>query len=233
MRDEIGILAQELDHLRETLNENIAKEQESRQTNQDLITALSHDLRTPLTILNGYLEVLSLKRNPEAQEEYLARCLQKTADIRELTDRMFEYALVPPEDEMPELTWLSTDFIRQSLSENCDFIRLAGFSPELLMSKTSRVLESDKTMLKRIFNNLFSNILKYGDKSSPVTVSGKICGQSLTVTISNAVKQEHTQEESTNIGLRSVQKMMRLLGGALKVEKTKELFTATLSFPLK
>ena len=63
--NEIGILANELNHLRESLYDNIRKEQESRKANQDLITALSHDLRTPLTILNGYLEVLKLKRNPQ------------------------------------------------------------------------------------------------------------------------------------------------------------------------
>lgn len=67
--NEIGILASELNLLRESLSDNIQKEQESRKANQDLITALSHDLRTPLTVLHGYLEVLKLKRNPESQEE--------------------------------------------------------------------------------------------------------------------------------------------------------------------
>lgn len=76
-KDEIGILANELNHLRISLNENIVREQESRKANQDLITALSHDLRTPLTILTGYLEVLKLGRTPEKQEDYLDRCLKK------------------------------------------------------------------------------------------------------------------------------------------------------------
>ena len=59
--DEIGILSSELNQLRITLADTLQQEQESRQANQDLITALSHDLRTPLTILNGYLEGLHLK----------------------------------------------------------------------------------------------------------------------------------------------------------------------------
>ena len=61
--DEIGILSSELDKLRITLNDTLRQEQESRQANQDLITAMSHDLRTPLTILNGYLEVLKFREN--------------------------------------------------------------------------------------------------------------------------------------------------------------------------
>ena len=66
--------------------------------------AMSHDLRTPLTVLNGYLEVLKLKKgDPEKQEEYIDRCLKKTGDIRALTDRMFEYALVYEDTETARL----------------------------------------------------------------------------------------------------------------------------------
>lgn len=102
-QDEIGIIAEELDNLRVALQDTLVREKESRRANQDLITAMSHDLRTPLTILNGYLEVLRLNRNPEMHEEYLKRCLQKTSDIREMTDRMFEYALVFEEGEEPKV----------------------------------------------------------------------------------------------------------------------------------
>lgn len=231
--DEIGILARELNHLRITLNDNIAKEQASHKANQDLITALSHDLRTPLTILTGYLEVLRLKRNPEVQEEYVERCLKKAEDIKDLTDRMFEYALVSEENEVPEITWISTDFIKQCLMENCDFIRLAGFTPSLLMPDVTHVLESDKTMLKRILNNLFSNILKYGDKKQPITVVGKVKKQALIITVTNGVKKEHSQISSNNIGLNNVQKMTLLLNGELKVEEKDDTFTVTISLPLQ
>lgn len=231
--DEIGILARELNNLRITLNDNIVKEQASHKANQDLITALSHDLRTPLTILTGYLEVLRLKRNPGLQEEYLEKCLKKAEDIKDLTDRMFEYALVSEENEIPEITWISTDFIEQCLMENCDFIRLAGFSPSLLMPDAAHVLESDKTMLKRILNNLFSNILKYGDKKQPVTVVGKAKKQTLIITVTNAVKKEHSQISSSNIGLNNVQKMARLLSGEMQINEKEDTFTVTISLPLQ
>lgn len=231
--DEIGILARELNNLRMTLNENILREQESRKANQDLITAMSHDLRTPLTILNGYLEVLHLNRNPEKQEEYLQRCLKKTADIKEMTDRMFEYALVYEENELFEPVWISTDFVRQCLADNCDFIHLAGFIPEIHFPENAGVLKSDKTMLKRILNNLFSNILKYGDKKSPVTVTGEIALQKFTVTIVNLVKQDPSREPGNNIGLKNVEKMMKQLDGNVRIDKRDRRFLVKLSFPLK
>ena len=231
--NEIGILATELNHLRESLSYNIQKQQESHKANQDLITALSHDLRTPLTILNGYLEVLKLKRNPQAQEEYLDRCLKKTEDIKELTDRMFEYALVAEENESPKLSWLSTDFIGQCLTENCDFIRLAGFTLTLKLPESTGVLQSDKTMLKRIFNNLFSNIIKYGDKKHIVTVSGQIQDMQFMVSVTNVAKTQTSHIDSNNIGLKNVDRMIQMLDGKLKVRQEKERFQVELCFPLQ
>lgn len=75
--DEIGVLSRELDHLRLTLDQNIRQEQEAHQSNRELIAALSHDLRTPLTVLHGYLDILQLDRNPDMQNTYVTRCLQK------------------------------------------------------------------------------------------------------------------------------------------------------------
>ena len=158
--DEIGILSSELNQLRITLADTLQQEQESRQANQDLITALSHDLRTPLTILNGYLEVLHLKKSPEMEEEYLKRCLQKAKDIQEMTDRIFEYALVYEEKETPDLEISPYSFcFYDCLKENADYIHLAGFSLEMTPAIVAENLEapftSDATMIKRIFQNLF------------------------------------------------------------------------------
>ena len=118
--------------------------------------------------------MIKLKKSPGHEQEYLDRCLVKTKDIKELTDRMFEYALVSEEQESAELTWTSTDFIRQCLMENADFIRLAGFTPNLHLDEPSIVLKSDKTMLKRILDNLFSNIFKYGDKKETVVLASRL-----------------------------------------------------------
>ncbi len=125
--DELGILARELDQMRSTLYTNIQQETESRRANQDLITAMSHDLRTPLTILHGYLDILALGRNPDQQSEYIRRCLQKTEDIQQLTDRMFEYSLVYEPPQSPVLTPIPLTDLQLTLTEHLDFLHLAGF----------------------------------------------------------------------------------------------------------
>lgn len=231
-QDEIGIIAEELDNLRAALQDTLVREKESRRANQDLITAMSHDLRTPLTILNGYLEVLRLNRNPEMHEEYLKRCLQKTSDIREMTDRMFEYALVFEEGEEPKVKEIPIKFFRDCINEHSDFIRLAGFQTEMEYTYVERWITGDKGMIKRILSNLFSNILKYGDKSSPVFIKGSFTKQSYILEISNTVKQQNTGVESNHIGLMSVEKMMHQLGGESTFSEKNGSFSVELKFHL-
>ncbi len=215
-QDEIGVLARELDRLRLALDENIRLEAQSRKANQDLIAAMSHDLRTPLTILNGYLEILSRGHgDAQLRADYLARCLRKTADLKEMTDKMFEYSLVFSNQMEPHFTSISLASLQNDLREHCDFIRLAGFTVQETYSDASGTLRGDETMLKRVFTNLFSNILKYGDKSAPVQVGCAVCQGHFQVSLSNAIRRDQEQIESNRIGLKSVGQILRLHGGSL------------------
>ena len=88
-------------------------------------------------------------------------------------------------------------------------------------------------MLKRIFNNLFSNILKYGDKKIPVEITGTLKHRQLMLTISNGIKQELSHTASSNIGLRNVRKMLELLGNEMTVKQTNEIFQVKMALSLK
>ena len=83
-------------------------------------------------------------------------------------------------------------------------------------------------MLKRILDNLFSNIFKYGDKKETVLISFTLQKETFTVTIKNAIKAEHSRKDNNNIGLKSVRKMIRLLNGELSVSQTSGSFTVKL-----
>ena len=231
--DEIGILAHELDQLRITLDENIQQEAQSRRANQDLITVMSHDLRTPLTILNGYLEILKLGRNdPKMQEEYLERCLRKTADIKEMTDKMFEYALVFEDREQIHPARLDVNTVRSFLEEHCDFIRLAGFDVRFCSTASMGTVMADAAILKRVFTNLFSNILKYGDKKQAVTVQYSIERDMLRIVFFNAIRQDQAGVESNRIGLRSVEKMVTMHHGSFYVLEEDGTFMVKVMLPL-
>ena len=197
---------------------------------------MSHDLRTPLTVLRGYLEILRLGKNADMQTEYLNRCIQKTEDIQEMSDRMFEYALVYEKNIQPELRRLTSALLLEHLMENADFLHLTGFqtSPQI-PDEPFPDFEGDPALIKRIFNNLFSNILKYGDKKTPVVIT--FCQKTdshnvpqLIITLENAVKSDLAGIESNRIGLKSAEKMMQLMHGQLNYTQSNNFFTSTLTF---
>lgn len=238
MQDEIGILARELDHLRTALKETITQEQESHSSNQELISALSHDLRTPLTILKGYLEIVRRNPSPDMSDTYLERCFKKTEEIQAITDRIFEYALVYEETKLPSLSPLSSVILYKYLNENADFLRLTGFCVNTTLPEDGRhasdlpLILADEILLKRIFNNLFSNIIKYGDKKEPVNITGAIDPVGLTIILQNTVVSETSGIQSTQIGLKSVRKMLELMDGTAETNASDELFTVTLYLPV-
>ena len=86
---------------------------------------------------------------------------------------MFSYALVSEEQETPDMSWLSTDYIFQCIQENCDFISLVGFTTNVKIRSdwySAQRQNNDQSH----FTNLFSNILKYGDKGTPVIVRSSV-----------------------------------------------------------
>ena len=246
--DEIGVLSRELDHLRLTLDQNIRQEQEAHQSNRELIAALSHDLRTPLTVLHGYLDILQLNRKPDMQSTYVNRCLQKTDDIRRLTDRMFEYALVynASEPEQIRMIPFSLSRLLELFREQMDFLELAGFHTDIyfpdadisdVTTPDALTIQADPELCKRILDNLFSNVLKYGSKQETVTLSMQLTPESdgdaaLCLVLKNTVKPEHSAVESNRIGLKSSTRNMERMGGRLVVCQTDAFFEVTLSFPV-
>lgn len=145
---------------------------------------------------------------------------------------IYEYTLVFEEGEEPKVKEIPIKFFRDCINEHSDFIHLAGFQTEMEYTYVERWITGDKGMIKRILSNLFSNILKYGDKSSPVFIKGSFTKQSYTLEISNTVKQQNIGVESNHIGLMSVEKMMHQLGGESTFSEKNGSFSVELKFSL-
>ncbi len=92
-------------------------------------------------------------------------------------------------------------------------------------------VNADHLYLKRVLNNLVSNIRKYADKSRPVTVLTEFSGGEFTVCVSNGVNHGGSRAESTKIGLRTCEKIMQLMGGSFTVKRDEDHFSAELALP--
>ncbi len=233
--DEIGILARNLDEMRLALDENIYREQEGQKANHELISSISHDLRTPMTTLYGYLEIMAQKKCPEKKkEEYILRCIDKVEEIRTLSDKMFEYALVYEKNEHVELTEIFLWELLEDMEGSQEFLRLKGFQVQVECKVPQTVkVEGNRVFFQRIFNNLFSNILKYGEKEQPVLITTAADRGSVELVFLNRKRQQEKLVESNQIGLKSVQKMVELQGGSFFVAEEEETFAVTIRMPLK
>ena len=149
-----------------------------------------------------------------------------------MTDKMFEYALVFEDREQIHPARLDVNTVRSFLEEHCDFIRLAGFDVRFCSTASMGTVMADAAILKRVFTNLFSNILKYGDKKQAVTVQYSIERDMLRIVFFNAIRQDQAGVESNRIGLRSVEKMVTMHHGSFYVLEEDGTFMVKVMLPL-
>lgn len=232
--DEITDLARQLNHLRDALYDNMIKEEEARTANYELVTAMSHDLRTPLTSLLGYLDILSMKiyKSDEARDEYIEKSKRKAEQIKELSDKLFNHFLVYSKDEELQLHLIS----------NGEFMQIFNFYHEDLKEHKFEVLTKienkewkmmgDEAVLQRIFDNIFSNIMKYAERGI-VTITLQFEQNNMILRITNRKKKSASLEKGTQIGLKSVGKLMKGLNGSFQYKQNDEEFIVELAFPVK
>lgn len=160
--DELAFLAQGIDAMRRAIRERQACEEAAENANRELITAMSHDLRTPLTSLIGYLDILALKKygSEEQMRQFLLAGREKAYRIKALSDKLFEYFLVYGKEEAPPEMELvnAEELVGQIVEESLFDLESEGFSVERSAEEISCILRADVDLLRRVFGNLFSNI---------------------------------------------------------------------------
>ena len=241
-KDELSLLARGLDNMRMALRESNEKEAELTAANRRMITEMSHDLRTPLTSLLIYTEILGKKaaKDPRQAMEYVSKIEKKARQIKRLSDNIFEYALITEETkaELGEPQTLRELFY-DPLSEMTAYLGERGYMVELQPDTGSgserRQIRVNEEYINRIMDNIVSNIEKYADKSMPVRIetiyTEEYGGLAFRNGISCSMEDRRKTEGSTNIGLHNVEKMMKKMNGYFRVKQTENIFEITLIFP--
>ena len=235
--DEISNLARGIEQMRLSIIENQEKEKKMQQANKDLVTAMSHDLRTPLTTLTGYLEILNMDRekSPEQKKRFLQLSLDKTKEIKDLSDELFEYFLIYGEDRHEvDVEAGSAYGLVMDLIEN-QFLSLEEDGYQIVAH--NHIEEGDVCLIhvrymQRVLNNILSNLNKYADKSQPIEIIANKEQNYLVLRIRNKIKENLDKHESTNIGLVTCERIMRLQHGEFKSYEVEGEFTVKLAIPL-
>lgn len=234
--DEIGQLALDVDTMRLSIIDKLQREEAAWQANTQLITAISHDVRTPLTALMGYLEILADESiSPEERQAYLQVCKNNAVRLKGLTDELFGFFLVfgkPTPDQSPE-EFDAAMLLDQILMEHEMNLTQKNFQVELRHEgEIAGKLRIDLTHLRRVFDNLFSNVSKYADPQQPVTITQAVEGEDIRVTITNHIAEQTNRAESNRIGLQTCHKLVHAMGGEFNQSCTKRTFTAEVLLPL-
>ncbi|MEG0736602.1 MAG: HAMP domain-containing sensor histidine kinase [Longicatena sp.] len=232
--DEITDLAKQLNHLRSALYENMSKEEDARKANEELVTAMSHDLRTPLTSLIGYLDIVDLKiyKTDEEKDKYIHKSKEKAAQIKGMSDRLFNHFLVYAQNDDVDLSTFTQDDIKGLLGLFCDDLKERHIKVYEAFDKQPFQIRADHKLMNRIYDNLLSNICKYAEKDM-VVVSLSVHQGLVTIKVKNKKKKDATKEESTHIGLKSITKMMKEMGGNVSIDQDMDCFSIELIFPCR
>lgn len=157
-------LAESLNFQLKQLNEERHRFQLGDAELKEAITNISHDLRTPLTTICGYLDLLEQEEKSEKVNKYLKIISERTNAVRQLTDEMLRYSIVLSEDKDFNLEdVIVNNILEESISNFYADIKNAELIPDIdiCYKKVHRML--NKNALMRIFSNIISNAIKYSD----------------------------------------------------------------------
>ncbi len=234
--DELSMLAHEMDSMRCSVIERMSNERRAWQANSELITAISHDIRTPMTSMIGYLGLLNETdfSDTERCRQFTASAYDKAMELKDLTDELFKYFLVFGRSEL-DMNMEPYDgrlLLEQLLGEAEFDLSDFGFSINLIEFEGECSVNTDPLYLKRVMDNLVSNIKKYADRSRPVMFVTELKNGTLSVCVSNYVAKSMDRVESTKIGIRTCEKIMQHMGGDFVTNRDAEHFAAEFTMPV-
>ena len=232
--DEITALAEDVNSMRNAVVDNMTKEKQAWEANAALITAMSHDIRTPLTVILGYLDLIELQNEDPINAEYVAACKENTLRLKSMSDDMFSYFLVfgNQRGELENATYQSVSVIRQMVGEHAILLLEKGYTFETEDCDEKREVFIDTTYLGRVVGNVFSNIEKYADPSEPIKLSLKVEDGYLNASFVNKIKKDDPVVESNRIGIKTCEKIMEKMRGSFTYTTTDDFFTASVKLRL-
>lgn len=209
---------------------------------KNAITNVSYDLRTPLTAICGYLELLEKEEHSEKARRYLAVIRERSQAMRDLTEELFRYSMAAAAaEEMTRQPVSVKDVLEQSLAGFYGSLTEKGISPEIRLPNGPVTRNLDPAALRRIFDNLLNNALKYSDGDLRVSLTeageavfsnaaGKLdCVQ--TQRLFDRFYTVETASGSTGLGLSIAHMLVEKMGGEIGAEYVSGRLRIFVRFP--
>lgn len=173
-KDEIKNLAENINVMAREIEKGIDKEREAEKTKNELITNVSHDLRTPLTSVMGYIGLIKDGKyeDENTMKEYLDIAFNKSNQLKELIQDLFEYTKLNNTNiELEKSNVNLVEFLSQIIEEYIPVFEENNLTVIKRFVDDSSIVNIDAGKIARVFENLFSNAIKYSFKPGEVIIS--------------------------------------------------------------
>ena len=246
-----------IDSINALVDSTVASMEEERQIEQskdDLITNVSHDIRTPLTSIIGYLGLLKSSELNEDQTKYIQIAYDKALQMKALAEDLFEYTtlrsstnnklVLAPLHVNSMLEQVAAGFELEAEKKNITF--------NVITRPRDLVIDADAKMIVRMLNNLISNALKYGRGATEIDlIANKVNNEFVELRVENNGEQipkkslqkifdrfyrvessRNLKTGGTGLGLAITKSIVDLHGGNIKCQSTSELTSFIIQLPL-
>lgn len=243
--------ARDLNSISDGMSHAVEERMKSEHFRTELISNVSHDIKTPLTTIISYINLLQQEPfESEAAAKYLATLDRQSTRLKKLMEDLLEISKA----STGNMTIVSAPcelevLLEQALGEYEERMAAAGLVPVLHITPPSPVILADGQLLWRVFDNLLSNAVKYAMPGTRVYLDLSVADGYATLLFRNISKEElnipatdllerfvrgdrsrHT--EGSGLGLSIAQSLTELMGGELALEIDGDLFKVTVRFPL-
>lgn len=250
--NELSDIAMQVNHMAEEIEQLMEKEKQAEATKNELITNIAHDLRTPLTSILGYLDILSARTDlpEETRQNYIRIAHDKAKHLQQMIEDLFGFtklsysrqtANIQPIDIICLLAQLLDEFYPVFENNEMDY----EYHPDV----SNFVIQGDATLLVRMFDNLINNAVKYGKEGKLLIVTTKTKKDTITVEITNfgkvipqkdlerifekfyrAEASRNSETGGTGLGLAIAANVARVHGGTIQAKSSLEgtVFSVTL-----
>lgn len=199
---------------------------------KEAVTNISHDLRTPLTAICGYMDLLKQEEKSEKVTRYLSLIENRTESMKQLTEELFRYSVILSTQEEMELeTVCINSILEESIAGFYGALTTRGITPEISLTENRIERMLNKEALSRVFSNILNNALKYSDGDLEIMLreDGRIIFSNTAsglneVQVGKLFDRFFTVEAARNsngLGLAIAKTLVEQMGGRIEAELEK------------